>query len=177
MLFCPPGVLGSSCPGKQMSRAPSPLLVPVLSAARESSGSSSPWHSAEMGPALASPFLYQYASPSCRTHLGFNTYLKSYPEDTILFDGGRVITASSSLRSWSPAQLPLCPSLPFSQASPALLALWPSIPNSTPAAPRSHCTPFLSLGVKGHKLQLFQIPLNDDIIEAFSVACGRRVPM
>lgn len=75
-----------------------------------------------------------------------------------------------------PAQLPLFPILlPSDKTPPALLTLTIHSQQHTPA-PHSHCTPFLSLGVKSHKLQLFQIPLNDDIIEAFSVACGR-VPM
>lgn len=41
-----------------------------------------------------------------------------------------------------------------------------------PAASCPCPTPLLSLGVKSHELQLLQIPLDDDVVEAFSVPCG-----
>ena len=72
---------------------------------------------------------------------------------------------TSVLLSWRLAGPP-CPSAHH----PAKLAP-PEQRFSRPSAP-CFSSPRLSLGVKSHELELVQIPLDDDVVEAFSITCG-----
>lgn len=58
--------------------------------------------------------------------------------------------------------------LPLEQGSSGRSS--PSRPSSRCSAPPS--TQLLSLGVKSHELEIFQIPLDDDVVKAFSVPWG-----